>query len=108
MKRDATKALLWSKQLFYDKANKADTLLAQKLRPRTAAKQIHKIATPNGRCSKTISRPYTTTTLTHDRTQPTLKHSNTHRPLSHTHPTTLPADQGGTKTDGPDNAGRTS
>ncbi|CAH2292027.1 Hypothetical predicted protein [Pelobates cultripes] len=31
MAKDSTKALLWSKQFFYDKANKADTLLARRL-----------------------------------------------------------------------------
>ncbi|CAH2285121.1 Hypothetical predicted protein [Pelobates cultripes] len=48
MAKDSTKALLWSKQLFYDKANKADTLLARKLKQRTERKQITKINTPEG------------------------------------------------------------
>ncbi|CAH2313022.1 Hypothetical predicted protein, partial [Pelobates cultripes] len=48
MAKVLTKALLWSKQFFYDKANKADTLLARILKQRTAQKLIDKIATPDG------------------------------------------------------------
>ncbi|CAH2321361.1 Hypothetical predicted protein, partial [Pelobates cultripes] len=48
MAKDSTKALLWSKQLFYDKANNADTLLARRLKQRTERKQINKITTPEG------------------------------------------------------------
>ncbi|CAH2275421.1 Hypothetical predicted protein, partial [Pelobates cultripes] len=35
MAKDSKKALLWTKQLFYDKSNKADSLLARKLRQKT-------------------------------------------------------------------------
>ncbi|CAH2251546.1 Hypothetical predicted protein, partial [Pelobates cultripes] len=46
MVKDSAKALLWSKLFYYDKANKADTLLARRLKQRSENKQIHKITTP--------------------------------------------------------------
>ncbi|CAH2221287.1 Hypothetical predicted protein [Pelobates cultripes] len=48
MAKDATKALQWTKQMFYEKSNKADTLLARRLRKRQQAKQITTIHTPTG------------------------------------------------------------
>ncbi|CAH2301254.1 Hypothetical predicted protein [Pelobates cultripes] len=48
MAADSTKALKWTKQMFYEKSNKVDTLLASRLRKRTQAKHITNIRTPSG------------------------------------------------------------
>ncbi|CAH2252456.1 Hypothetical predicted protein, partial [Pelobates cultripes] len=56
MAKDATKALLWTKQLYYDKANKADTLLARNFKQRHKNKQIHKITTPGGEITEDPDR----------------------------------------------------
>ncbi|CAH2301948.1 Hypothetical predicted protein, partial [Pelobates cultripes] len=48
MSKDSQKALLWTKQLFYDKSNKADSLLARTLRQKTQTKRIDKINSPKG------------------------------------------------------------
>ncbi|CAH2251826.1 Hypothetical predicted protein [Pelobates cultripes] len=48
MTKDATKAIQWTKQTYYEKSNKADTLLARKLQRRTNHKRIDVIQTPDG------------------------------------------------------------
>ncbi|CAH2276802.1 Hypothetical predicted protein [Pelobates cultripes] len=46
--KDSQKALQWTRQLFYEKSNKADTLLARKLCLKTQTKHINKINLPKG------------------------------------------------------------
>uniref|UniRef100_A0A8C5PK30 Reverse transcriptase domain-containing protein n=1 Tax=Leptobrachium leishanense TaxID=445787 RepID=A0A8C5PK30_9ANUR len=45
---DVAKQILWSRRLFYEKANKLDTLLARTLRPRNKFSPIPVIKTANG------------------------------------------------------------
>ncbi|CAH2330532.1 Hypothetical predicted protein, partial [Pelobates cultripes] len=60
MAKDSQRALQWSKQLFYEKSNKADTLLTRKLRPKTYNKRISKINSPR------IFSQYFTTLYNHN------------------------------------------
>ncbi|CAH2318724.1 Hypothetical predicted protein, partial [Pelobates cultripes] len=48
MAQDAKKALQWTRQIFYEKTNKADTLLARRFRQRQQSKHITQIQTPDG------------------------------------------------------------
>ncbi|CAH2221702.1 glucocorticoid modulatory element-binding 1 [Pelobates cultripes] len=48
MARDSKKVLLWTKQLFYEKSNKADSLLANRLRRKSLTKRIASIRAPDG------------------------------------------------------------
>ncbi|CAH2250623.1 endonuclease, partial, partial [Pelobates cultripes] len=56
MTKDSQRALLWTKQLFYNKSNKADSLLAHKLCQKTQAKNIDKIKSPRGTTYTTPDR----------------------------------------------------
>ncbi|CAH2219383.1 Hypothetical predicted protein, partial [Pelobates cultripes] len=48
-----SRSILWSKRLFYEKANKTDTLLARALRPRPQGKIITKIRTTDNTLAET-------------------------------------------------------
>ncbi|CAH2295254.1 Hypothetical predicted protein, partial [Pelobates cultripes] len=48
---DVARNLMWSKQRFYEKGNKADSLLARCLRKKQDQKKISKIKTQNGELS---------------------------------------------------------
>ncbi|CAH2314166.1 UDP-Gal:beta c beta 1,4- galactosyltransferase, polypeptide 1, gene 1 isoform X1, partial [Pelobates cultripes] len=56
MAKDSQKALQWTKQLYYEKSNKADTLLARRLRHKTLQKHIDEITSPGGRTHKDPDR----------------------------------------------------
>ncbi|CAH2300980.1 Hypothetical predicted protein, partial [Pelobates cultripes] len=45
---DSQKALQWRKRLFYEKSNKADTLLARNLHQTPQTKHINQINSPGG------------------------------------------------------------
>ncbi|CAH2275101.1 Hypothetical predicted protein [Pelobates cultripes] len=48
MTKDSQKAFQWTRQLFYEKSKKADSLLARKLNRKTQAKHIDTINSPKG------------------------------------------------------------
>ncbi|CAH2330310.1 Hypothetical predicted protein, partial [Pelobates cultripes] len=48
-----SRSILWSKRLYYEKANKTDTLLARALRPRPQGKIITKIRTTDNTLAET-------------------------------------------------------
>ncbi|CAH2275805.1 Hypothetical predicted protein, partial [Pelobates cultripes] len=48
MVTDSARALQWTRQLYYEKSNMADTLLAPKLKCRATHKRIDKIKSPDG------------------------------------------------------------
>ncbi|CAH2251574.1 Hypothetical predicted protein [Pelobates cultripes] len=79
---DTAKVLMWLKQKYYEKGNKADTMLARRLKKRTEAKRITSIRTNNGTltdCPASIGKifqDYYTDLYNHDHrsqdTRPTL------------------------------------
>ncbi|CAH2285993.1 Hypothetical predicted protein [Pelobates cultripes] len=56
MVQDSKKALQWARQMFYEKSNKADTLLDQILCQRQRAKHITKIRAPDGQLHNILSQ----------------------------------------------------
>ncbi|CAH2222917.1 Hypothetical predicted protein [Pelobates cultripes] len=48
---DTARALMWLKQKYYEKSNKADSMLARKLKHRIQSKQILQVRTPTGQTS---------------------------------------------------------
>ncbi|CAH2293344.1 Hypothetical predicted protein [Pelobates cultripes] len=63
MAQDSKKALQWTRQMFYEKSNKADTLLARRRRQRQRSKQITQIQAPDGQL-RTL--PHQTATVFQD------------------------------------------